>query len=160
VPTPCPTCGADADDDATVCGTCGAARSPVPAPVPPPPPPPREAHPSGLSADTRNWAMAAHLSSFLGLIMGGFLAFVGPLVIWLIKREEHRFIADHAREALNFNLSMLLYSLVAGVLSMVLIGIPILIALFVAYIVFTIIASVNASNGEAYRYPITIRFIS
>ncbi|MGH8886700.1 MAG: DUF4870 domain-containing protein [Egibacteraceae bacterium] len=112
----------------------------------------------GLPQDVRSWALGAHLSAFIGAWVA--LAFIGPLVVWLIKREEHPFIAMHAREALNFNLSVLLYVFVAFLLSLLLVGIPILIGIGIAWLVLTIVATVKAANGEEYRYPLTIRFIS
>jgi uncharacterized Tic20 family protein len=111
-----------------------------------------------LSSENRNWAMAAHLSAFVGAWVA--LAFVGPLVVWLIKRDEHPFVEQHAREALNFNLTLLIYIVVAGILALVLIGIPLLIAIGITWLVLTIIAAVRAANGEPYRYPLTIRFVS
>jgi uncharacterized Tic20 family protein len=77
-----------------------------------------------------------------------------------MKRDEHPFVAMHAREALNFNLSVLLYIVVAGLLSLLLIGIPLLIAVGIAWFVLTIVAAVKASNGEEYHYPFAIRFVS
>lgn len=164
----CPACGTEpASQTARHCHECGAplSRSATDAGAAPPPPPPQREpsyrpmqHPSGLSSETRNWAMAAHLSAFLGAWVA--LAFVGPLVVWAIKREEHPFVAEHAREALNFNLTLLIYLIVAGILAFVLIGIPLLIAIGIAWLVLTIIAAVRAANGESYRYPLTIRFVS
>lgn len=152
----CPACGSAAPtEDARHCHRCGAPLSsespPVAAQVWHQP-----QHPSGLSSEVRNWALAAHLSAFAGALVA--LAFVGPLVVWLVKREEHPFIAEHGREALNFNLSVLLYGIVFTVLAFVLIGIPLLIALGIFWLVVTILAAVRASNGESYRYPLTIRF--
>lgn len=112
----------------------------------------------GLSPQVRNWALGAHLSALIGAVV--WLAFLGPLVVWLVKRDEHPFIAAHATEALNFNLSVLLYSVVAAILAVVLIGIPILIGIAIAWLVLTILAAVKAVNGEEYRYPLTIRFIT
>lgn len=186
--TTCPNCGTDVRDDAAACdvcghdlaGTAGGSRAATgqdagatPSPPPPPGAPgapaapgawsgptgPPAAHPSGLPSDVRNWGMAAHLSSFVGVFVGGVAAFVGPLAIWLLKREEHPFIEHHAKEALNFNLSILLYGVVSGLLVLVLVGIPLLVAVVVVYVVFTIIAAVKAANGEGYRYPLTIRFV-
>lgn len=164
----CPACGTEpASQTARHCHECGAplSRSATDAGAAPPPPPPQREpsyrpmqHPSGLSSETRNWAMAAHLSAFLGAWVA--LAFVGPLVVWAIKREDHPFVAEHAREALNFNLTLLIYLIVAGILAFVLIGIPLLIAIGIAWLVLTIIAAVRAANGESYRYPLTIRFVS
>ncbi|MGH8902942.1 MAG: DUF4870 domain-containing protein [Egibacteraceae bacterium] len=112
----------------------------------------------GLSRAVRNWALGAHLSALIGAWVA--LAFVGPLVVWLIKRDEHPFIATHAREALNFNLSVLLYGVMAWVLSLLLIGIPLLIGIGIAWLVLTIVATVKASKGQGYRYPLTIRFVT
>jgi uncharacterized protein len=133
------------------------------------PPPAAAPHPSGLSAESRNWAVGAHLSAFVGA--WAFLAFVGPLVIWLIRRDYHDPFGDHhAKEALNFNLSMLVY-LVAGTIIGFLVAIvtlglgllvlvPVGIAVAIGWVVLTIVAAVKANNGEGYRYPITIRFVS
>ncbi|MBW3619466.1 MAG: DUF4870 domain-containing protein [Actinobacteria bacterium] len=138
--------------------------------VPPPPPPSSpspsgpspDGHPSGLPSDVRNLGMAAHLSAFLGAWAA--LAFVGPLVLWLVKRDDHPFIAHHALEALNFNLSILIYAIAAAVLAFTIIGlviaIPAAIAIGVGWVVLTIVAAVKAANGEGYRYPMTIRFVS
>jgi uncharacterized Tic20 family protein len=111
-----------------------------------------------LPGEVRNWAMAAHLSAFLGAWVA--LAFVGPLVIWLVKREEHPFIAMHAKEALNFNLSVLIYAAVGFILAFLLIGIPLLVVIGVVWLVLTVVAAVKASAGQPYRYPLTIRFVS
>jgi uncharacterized protein len=118
--------------------------------------PPSGAAPA-LPQDVRNWAISAHLSAFIGAWLA--LAFMGPLVVWLIKREGHPFIAMHAREALNFNLSMLIYGVVAVLLSLLLVGIPILVGIVIAWFVLTVIAAVKASNGEEYHYPLTIQFV-
>lgn len=115
-------------------------------------------NPTSLSPQVRNWALGAHLSAFVGAWFA--LAFLGPLVVWLLKRQEHPFIALHAREALNFNLSVLIYALVAFLLSFLLVGIPILVAIGIAWIVLTVVAAVKAQNGEEYRYPLTIRFVA
>jgi uncharacterized protein len=113
---------------------------------------------SDLPAQIRNWAVAAHLSAVIGAWVA--LAFIGPLAVWLIKRDDHPFIAKHATEALNFNLSLLIYLAVAFLLSLLLIGIPLLIGIAIAWLVLTIVAAIKASNGEDYRYPFTIRFVS
>ena len=113
----------------------------------------------------RQWAMLAHLSAFAGLIIG--FSFLGPLVVYLIKKDEDAFVADQAREALNFNLSALLYFAVAGILTFVLIFviigllfIPLILAMAVGWVVLVIVAAVAANRGQAYRYPLTIRFVS
>jgi uncharacterized Tic20 family protein len=112
-----------------------------------------------LSADQeRLWAMLAHLLSFVAAYL--FLGFVAPLVVLLVFGPRSAYVRAHAVESLNFNLTWLLYGIVAVILALLLIGIPILIALGIAYVVLVIIASVKANNGELYRYPLTIRFVS
>ncbi len=107
----------------------------------------------------RQWAMAAHLSAlslFIGIPFGNIL---GPLVIWLLKKDDHALIDKTGKESLNFQLSMLVYSICAGILVLIFIGVLLLIAVAVVDVVLVIIASVKVSNGEDYSYPITIQFI-
>ena len=106
----------------------------------------------------KNWALFSHLGTLIGYVVG-FGGFIVPLVIWLSKKEESEFITEHAKESLNFQLSVLIYVTVAVLLSIVLIGIPILFALIITDIVCVVIASMKVDKGEFYRYPITIRFI-
>ncbi len=114
---------------------------------------------AGLSKDVRNWAMLCHLSALVGLLGNGIGFFLGPLIVWLIKKEEHPFIDEQGKEAVNFQITMFIAFMIALVLSFVLIGIPLLLALGVLEIVFPIIAAIQASNGAHYRYPLAIRFI-
>jgi uncharacterized Tic20 family protein len=121
----------------------------------------------GLTDDDRNLGLLAHLSAFVTFV--GVPSFVGPLVVWLWKREEQPYVGEHAREALNFNLSVLLYTVIGGLLAALLavvtlgIGllviVPVAIALGIAWVVIVIIAGMAASRGEPYRYPVTIRFL-
>jgi uncharacterized Tic20 family protein len=106
----------------------------------------------------RNWAMAAHLSSFLAAWVA--LGFLGPLVVMLLVGNRSPFVRRHAVEALNFNLSWLLYIVVAGVLAWILIGIPMLVALGLAYLVLVLYGAIEASAGREFRYPLTIRVLS
>ncbi|HEV3243543.1 MAG TPA: DUF4870 domain-containing protein [Chthoniobacterales bacterium] len=126
-------------------------------PASPPPPPTPTTY---TSAEIRTWCVLCHASALLGLFFHFFGHLLGPLVVWLIKRDASPEIDANGRESLNFQLSMLIYDIVAGILCIVLIGIPILIALWVLNTVFVIIASVKTSNGEFYRYPFTIRFLN
>jgi uncharacterized Tic20 family protein len=120
------------------------------------PPPPGQGQ---LSPDQeRLWAMLAHLLSFVAAYL--FLGFVAPLVVLLVFGPRSPYVRAHAVESLNFNLTWLLYAIVGVVLAFLVIGIPILIALGIAYLVLVIIASVRANNGEFFRYPLTIRFVS
>ncbi|MBV9617825.1 MAG: DUF4870 domain-containing protein [Verrucomicrobia bacterium] len=121
-----------------------------------PTPPPASSSPSEI----RTWSVLCHASALLGLFFHFFGHLLGPLIVWLIKRDVSSEIDANGKESLNFQLSMLIYDIVAGILCIVLIGIPILIALWVLNTVLVIIASVKTSNGEFYRYPFTIRFLA
>ncbi|PYJ73475.1 MAG: DUF4870 domain-containing protein [Verrucomicrobia bacterium] len=84
---------------------------------------------------------------------------LGPLIVWLVKRGDSAEIDEHGRESLNFQISMLIYNLIAGILCLVLIGFVILGILHILNLVLVIVASIQASEGKLYRYPITIRLI-
>lgn len=99
------------------------------------------------------WAILSHVSAFFGV------PFLLPLVIYLAMRGESAYVTDNAREALNFHLSCLIYGLICGVLVFAFIGIPLLILLGLATLVFAIIAAIKASEGGCYRYPLTIRLV-
>jgi len=101
-----------------------------------------------------------HASALLGLFLHFLGHLLGPLIVWMMKRGDSPEIDAYGKESLNFQLSMLIYDAIAGILCIVLIGIPILIALWVLNTVLVIIASVKASEGKFYRYPFTIRLIN
>lgn len=128
--------------------------NPEPTPVPPP-----EPHVPGNTEDARRWAMITHLSALVGLLGNGIGFLLGPLIVWLWKKEEFPIVDEHGKEAVNFQLTMLIAAVIGFVLSFVLIGIPILIAVAIAAIVFPIIAGLKANEGKSYRYPFTIRMI-
>lgn len=110
-----------------------------------------------LTQTERNWAMACHLSALSGYIIPlGWI--IGPLVIWLMKREEYEFVNHQGKEALNFQISVLIYGIVSAILCLLLIGFLLLFALAVFHLIMVIVASVKASSGIRYRYPLTIRF--
>lgn len=111
-----------------------------------------------LTPEVTNWAMLCHLSALIGLALGGVM-FLGPLIVWLLKRNDHPFIDEQGKESLNFQISMMIYGVVALALICVAIGFFLLPALAVLDIIFVIIASVKVSSGENYRYPLTIRLI-
>jgi len=115
--------------------------------------------PQPLSAsDERTWAIAAHLSSFVAAYVA--LGLLGPLTVMLIAGPRSAFVRRHAVEALNFNISVLIYLAVAAVLSLVLIGIPMLIAIGVLYVISVIRGAIAASRGEEFRYPLTLRLVN
>jgi uncharacterized Tic20 family protein len=135
-------------------------------PLPPAGPPPGGGPPAGgrpvgppMSPDQeRLWGMLAHLLSFVAAYLA--LGFVAPLVVLLVFGPRSAYVRAHAVESLNFNLSWLLYAIVGGILLIVGIGLLILIALGIAYVVLVIMASVRANNGQFFRYPLTIQFVS
>ena len=134
---------------------------PVPPAGPPPGGPPAGGRPAGppMSPDQeRLWGMLAHLLSFVAAYLA--LGFVAPLVVLLVFGPRSAYVRAHAVESLNFNLSWLLYAIVGGILLIIGLGVLILIVLGIAYVVLVIIASVQANNGQFFRYPLTIRFIS
>jgi uncharacterized Tic20 family protein len=92
----------------------------------------------------------------LGGIIGGFVV---PLIIWLIKKDQSKFLDDQGKEALNFQLTMLIAMVVSSASIMVFIGIALFPAVVVINIVFCILGGMAANKGELYRYPFTIRFI-
>src|SRR5436309_9626072 len=112
------------------------------------------------SSDVRTWCVLCHASALLGLFFHFLGHILGPLIVWLLKRGDSPEIDAYGKESLNFQISMLIYDAVAAILCIVLIGIPILIGLWILNTVLVIIASIQASEGKFYRYPITIRFIS
>jgi hypothetical protein len=113
------------------------------------------------SRDACMWAMFCHLAGLGGFlpiapILGGIVA---PLIIWQIKKDQFAFVNEQGKEAVNFQISILIYALAAGLLCFACIGFFLLPAVYIFDVVFLLIAGVKANNGEHYRYPLTIRFI-
>ncbi|CAM0998060.1 Orotate phosphoribosyltransferase [Rhodanobacter sp. Root179] len=124
------------------------------------PPPPSEPPMAGApSADERQWAMFAHLSALIGLIIP-FGSIIGPLVIWLIKKDTMPFVNDQGKEALNFNITVAIAAIVGWILCFILIGFLVLAVVFVAWLVLAIIGTIKANEGTAYRYPFTLRLVN
>jgi uncharacterized Tic20 family protein len=117
-----------------------------------PPPPPTSAGP--VPSDQRTMALVAHL-------LGIFTGFIGALIIWLINKDDTSkpFVVDQSKEALNFQITIAIAYIVSSILVVVLIGTLMLAAVWVANLVLCILAGVKANNGEAYRYPFTLRLI-
>src|SRR6478672_11886400 len=121
-------------------------------------PPPLPA--ASISASqVRTWTILCHASALLGVFFHFPGHLLGPLIVWLAKREDSPEIDAHGKESLNFQISMLIYNAVAAVFCLVLIGFFFLAVLWVLNAVFVIVASIQASDGKFYRYPMTIRFI-
>lgn len=130
----------------------------------PPPggPPPGAYHPptAAFSSTERNWALSAHVGSLVAAALLAGLSFIAPLVVLLAKGNESPFIRRHAVESLNFQINALVYFIVFAVLSLVLIGIPLLIAYGIFYLICVILGTVRAANGQEYRYPMTVRMVT
>jgi uncharacterized Tic20 family protein len=115
-------------------------------------PPPAPA----CSSSDRLWSVLCHLSFFFGLAL---ISFLFPLIVYLVMRGDSAYVARHAREALNFHLSLLLYALCCAPLCLIVIGFPLLVALGVVGVVCSLIAAVKASEGSPFVYPASIRFV-
>lgn len=125
--------------------------------IPPPPNEPPMA--GGPSAEERQWAMFAHLSALVGVIIP-LGSIIGPLVIWLIKKDTMPFVNDQGKEALNFNITVGIAAVVSWILCFILIGFLLLAVLAIGWLVFVIIATIKANEGTTYRYPFTLRLVS
>lgn len=116
-------------------------------------PPAAELHtPNEATSDEKTMAMLAHLLVFVA-------GFVGPLVIYLVKKDESRFVSSHARDALNFQITMFLAALCCVPLMFVLIGFALIFVVSIMSMVCTILAAIEASKGNFYRYPFCLRLV-
>jgi len=109
--------------------------------------------------EVRTWCVLAHASALLGFVVPYAFHILGPLIIWLAKRGDSPEIDAHGKESLNFQISMLIYNFVAALFCLVLIGFLLLVVLHFLNLVLVIVASIQASEGKLYRYPLTIRLI-
>ncbi|MCC6211207.1 MAG: DUF4870 domain-containing protein [Burkholderiales bacterium] len=112
-----------------------------------------------VSKDEQNWAMFCHLAALIGFVVP-FGNVIGPLVVWLIKRNEMPLVDTHGKEALNFQITVSIAFLICVPLMFVLIGIPLMVAVGLAALILTIMAAVKISNGNLdYQYPFAIRLL-
>ena len=124
-----------------------------------PAPPVGVTAPTVSSSNVRTWNILCHASALLGVFLHFPGHLLGPLIVWLAKRDDSPEIDAHGKESLNFQISMLIYNGIAVVFCLVLVGFAFLAVLWVLNAVFVIVASIQASDGKFYRYPMTIRFI-
>ena len=126
---------------------------------------PEAARPAGeakeLNKDARMWAMFCHLAGVGGLIpvvpvIGSIIV---PLIIWQVKKDDFKFVDEQGKEAVNFQISILIYAFVAGLLCFACAGFALLPAVYIVDVVLLIIAALKANDGHHYKYPLTIRFI-
>jgi uncharacterized Tic20 family protein len=165
----CQSCGHLNNVGANYCEACGSpvsAAAIVPATLP--------AATGGQSApatigrpdqQSRLWAIAAHVSALVGGFLGGVPAFLGPLVVWLLRRDVDPFATEHSRDALNFNLSVLIYYAALILITIVTFGlsVPLTLALgglvWLGWLLFSVLGAVRAASDQPYHYPLTIRFV-
>jgi uncharacterized Tic20 family protein len=117
-----------------------------------------------LTNEEKNWGMACHLSSLLGYVLAPSFNIFGPLIVWLIKRNESSFVDAQGKDALNFHISLTLYAILSVVPFLTIILIPIAFLLWgliwLMGIICSVLGAIKASNGESYQYPLSIRFFS
>jgi len=111
-----------------------------------------------LTETERNWAMLCHLSAFATFFFP-FGGVIGPLICWLSRKDESEWVNMNGKNSLNFQLSILLYIVLAIPLCLILIGIPIIIILSTLKVICIIIASIKAPKGELFKYPLSIPFV-
>jgi uncharacterized Tic20 family protein len=144
----CQHCGTETTSQ--FCPNCGAAVAPGG--------PPMRVVGTLAPAEEKNWAVGAHLAALAGMFIPC-ANVIGPLIVWLVKKDESPLVDREGKESLNFQISMSIYLCVSALLVILLIGLPMLFVIAVVDLVLTIVAAVKTSNGEQYRYPLTIRFI-
>lgn len=113
--------------------------------------------PVELHKEEKTHAMLCHLLALSGIVIP-FGNIIGPLIMWLMKKDHSYFVDMHGKESLNFQISNLIYTFISGLLMFIVIGFVTTPILFIFWLVMTIIASIRASEGNGYRYPLTIRF--
>ena len=111
-----------------------------------------------MSKDEKTFGMLCHLAALSGFIIP-FGNFLGPLVFWMIKKDEFPFVDEQGKESLNFQITLFIGYIIGGILTLVLIGFLILLVLVLAGIILPIIAGLKANEGEGYHYPFTLRLI-
>lgn len=121
-------------------------------------PPPLPVNVSAI-ANRRSWAAFIHASALLGVFIHFPGHLIPPLLLWLLKRDESPELDAHGKEAVNFQISMLIYNAIAAVFCLVLVGFVFLALLWILNAVLVIVAAIKASDGKFFRYPMTIRFI-
>ena len=112
-----------------------------------------------LSKDVKMWGMLCHLAALAGLIGIPFGNVIGPLIVWLIKKDEHPFIDEQGKKVLNFQISVMIYLMVSFLLMFVAVGFILLAGIVIFNLIMIIMNSIKANNGEETSYPLSIQFI-
>lgn len=105
--------------------------------------------------DEQNWAMFCHLSALLGFLLP-FGNIIGPLVLWLVKRDESALVDEQGKEALNFNISVAIYGIVCVILMFVLIGFVLLPLLYIFWFIMVVVAAIKTSADGCFHYPLAL----
>ena len=113
----------------------------------------------GMSKDEKMWGMLCHLTSLAGYTCIPLGNIIGPLIVWLIKKDEYAFVDDQGKESLNFQITLTIALVFAALSLFVLIGIILLPLVWLIGLILSIIGTINANNGQWYRYPFAIRLI-
>lgn len=106
-----------------------------------------------ISSDDKNIVVLTHLGGIL-------FSFLPGLIVWLLKKDDSPYIGENAREALNFQITLMIAYFISWILAFILIGFVLIGVLWLANIIFSIMAAVAASKGESYRYPLALRLIN
>lgn len=114
---------------------------------------------SEIPREARKWAMICHIIALVGLLGNGIGFLIAPLVVWLLKKEDHPFIDRQGKEAVNFQITMFILLLVSLLLALVLIGFVFMVIVAIVMTILPIIAAIKSNEGEDFKYPLTIRFI-
>ena len=111
-----------------------------------------------LGMSENSYIALMHVSQLAGYILAG-LGFVAPVILWVMNKDNNVKVDFVGKHIINFMISMFIYAAISGVLCCILIGIPMLVALGIMHLVFVILATIKANNGETWRYPLTIDFL-
>ncbi len=111
-----------------------------------------------LRPEEKTWGMLAHIAALVGYIipLGNI---IGPLLVWMLKKEESAFVDFHGKESINFQITMTIYVVAALILMLLVVGVVLIVAVFLFDLVMIVVAAIKAANGEKFRYPLSIRFI-
>jgi len=106
----------------------------------------------------KNFGMFCHLAALAGFVIP-FGNIIGPLIIWLIKKDESAYVDKQGKESLNFQISVTIYVIISAILALILIGFLLMMLIGIATLILIIVAAIKANNREDFQYPLTIRFI-
>ncbi|MEE4283843.1 MAG: DUF4870 domain-containing protein [Pseudomonadales bacterium] len=115
-------------------------------------------NPGNSDIETRRWAAATHIAAVAGYVIP-FGNIIGPLLVWQLKKEDGQLIDDQGKESVNFQITVSIAMLISALLTLILIGFLMIFVIGLGALILVVIAAIKANDGEAYRYPLTLRFI-